>query len=114
MVGADVGTGVGGIGQSFWVSNRFSEIDPALVQGVPNLFGALGMSSKGGGFWTEGCPPFWGLAIRLEVSANCPVASLCIVTGMAAVANPVVCIWVDVVVVTGTVVVGMGWFRTLT
>ena len=29
MAGADVGTGVGGIGQSFLVSNRFTEIDPA-------------------------------------------------------------------------------------
>ena len=45
--------GVGGIGQSFLVSNRFSEVDPALGQGVPCLTGALGMSSKGGGFWTE-------------------------------------------------------------
>ena len=33
---------------------------------------------------------------------------------MAVVANPVVCIWVDVVAVIGAVVVGMGWFRTLT
>ena len=49
-VGADVGTGVGGIGQSFLVSNRFSEVDPALGQGVPCLIVALGMSSKGGGF----------------------------------------------------------------
>ena len=53
MVGTDVGAGVGGIGQSFLVSNRFSEVDPALGQGVPCLTGALGMSSKGGGFWTE-------------------------------------------------------------
>ena len=29
-VGADVGTGVGGIGQSFLVSNRLSEVDPSL------------------------------------------------------------------------------------
>ena len=42
-VGTDVGAGVGGIGQSFLVSNRFSEVDPALGQGVPCLAGALGM-----------------------------------------------------------------------
>ena len=114
MVGADVGTWAGGIGQSFLVSNRFSEVDPALGQGVPCLTGALVISSKGGESWTEGCPPFWGLAVGLETSANCPVASLCIVTGTAVVANHVVCIWVDVVAVIGAVVVGMGWFRTLT
>ena len=69
---------------------------------------------KEGGLWTEGCPPFWGLAVGMEASANCPVASLCIVTGMAVVVNPVVCIWVNVVAVVRAVVVGMGWFRTLT
>ena len=58
MVGADVGTGAGGIDQSFQVSNRFFKVDCALGKGVPCLVGTLGMSSKGGGFWTEGCPPF--------------------------------------------------------
>ena len=53
MVGTDVGAGVGGIGQSFIVSHRFSEVDPAWDQGVPCLTGTLGMSSKEGGFWTE-------------------------------------------------------------
>ena len=48
-MGAGVGTGVGGIGQSFLVSNKFSEADPALGQGVPCLTEALGMSSRGGG-----------------------------------------------------------------
>ena len=48
-VGAGVGVGVGGIGQSFLVSNKFSEADPMLGQGVPCLTGALGMSSGGGG-----------------------------------------------------------------
>ena len=43
-----MGTGVGGIGQSFLVSNRFSEADLALGQGVPCQAGALGMSSSGG------------------------------------------------------------------
>ena len=47
MVEAGVGTGVGGIGQSFLVSNKFSEADPALGQGVVCLTGALGMSSSG-------------------------------------------------------------------
>ena len=110
MVGADVGTGVEGIGQSFLVSNRFSEVDPVLGQRVPHLTGALGMSSKGGGFWAEGCPPFWGLAVGLEASAHCPVACLSTVTGMAVEVNSVVCIWVDV----AAVVVGTGWSRTLT
>ena len=107
--GSDVGTGAGGIGKSFWVSNRFSEVDCALGQRVPSLTGAFGMSSKWGGFWTEVCPLFWGLAIGLEASTNCPVASLCIVTGMPGAANPVVCIWVDVVaVVVAVIVVGVG------
>ena len=53
MVGTDVGARVGGIAQSSLVSNRFSKVDPALGQGVPCLTGALGMSSQGGGFWTE-------------------------------------------------------------
>ena len=57
-VGTGVGTGVGRISQSFLVSNRFSEVDPALDHRVPSLTGALGMSFKGGGFWTEGCPLF--------------------------------------------------------
>ena len=46
MVGADVGTGVGGIGQSLLALNRFSGTDPALGQGVLCLTGALGMSSS--------------------------------------------------------------------
>ena len=48
MVGAGVGTGVGGIGLSFLVSNRFSEADPALDQRVPCITGTLGISSRGG------------------------------------------------------------------
>ena len=46
---AGVGVGVMGIGQSFLVSNKFSEADPVLGQGVPYLTGALGMSSSGRG-----------------------------------------------------------------
>ena len=53
MVGTDAGAGVERVGQSFLVSNRFSKVDPALGQGVPCLTGALGMSYKGRGFWTE-------------------------------------------------------------
>ena len=68
MVGTDVGAGVGGIGQSFLGSNRFSEVDPALGQRVPCLIGALGMSSKGGGIWTE------DLMVEQEASENWPVA----------------------------------------
>ena len=110
MVGADGGTGVGGIGQSLLVSNMLPEVDPALGQGVPSLTEVLGMSSKGGGFWTEGCPPFWGLAVGQGASVNCTVASFCTITGMTVVANPVVCIWLDVV----AIVVGTGCSRTLT
>ena len=39
-VGACVGAGVGEIGKSFLVSNKFSEADPVLGQGVPCLTGA--------------------------------------------------------------------------
>ena len=49
MVGAGVGTRVGGIGQSFLVSNRFSDAKPSLGQGVPCPNGALGISSSGEG-----------------------------------------------------------------
>ena len=43
MVGTDVGAGVGGIGQSFLVSNRFSGVDPALGQEVPCLTADWGL-----------------------------------------------------------------------
>ena len=49
MVGAGVGAGEGGIGQSFLASNRFSGADPELGQGVPCLTRALGMSLSGVG-----------------------------------------------------------------
>ena len=55
MVGAGVGTGVGGIGQSFLVSNKYSGADSILGQGVLCLGGALGISFSGEGldfsFW---------------------------------------------------------------
>ena len=60
-----VGAGVGGIGQSFLVSNKFLEADPVQGQGVPCLTWALAMSSNGGGLelQTEGCPSFWALLL---------------------------------------------------
>ena len=78
LIGAGVGTGAGGIGQSFHVLKESSEADPAWGQGVLCLTGALGMSSSGGGF----DPSFWGLVVRHGTSANCPVANLCTVTGI--------------------------------
>ena len=48
-VGAGVGAGVGGIGQSFLISNKFLDADPVLGQGVFCLTGAFDMSSSGGG-----------------------------------------------------------------
>ena len=47
-VGAGSGAGVGGIGQSFLASNRFSGANPVLGQGVPCLTWALDMSLSGG------------------------------------------------------------------
>ena len=49
IVGAGITAGVGGIGQSFLVSNRFSDVDPELAQGVLCLGGALDISSSCGG-----------------------------------------------------------------
>ena len=48
IVGVGVAAGVGRISQSFLVSNRFSDVDPELDQGVLCLGGALGISSSGG------------------------------------------------------------------
>ena len=47
-MGAGVDVGVGGIGQYFLVSNKFSEDDPVLGQGMPCPTGELGISSSGG------------------------------------------------------------------
>ena len=58
---ADVGDGVGGISQSILVSNRFSDSDPVLGQGVPCLTGALGISSRGWSFH----PGIWLLDMGL-------------------------------------------------
>ena len=76
MVEAGVGTGVGGIGQSFLAWNRFSEADPALGQGVPCLTGALGISSSGGGLSSR------YLVVGRGTSANCPMVNLYTVTSI--------------------------------
>ena len=55
IVGADVG--VGGIGQSFLDSYKFSDVDPAQSHGVPAL---VGISSSGGGLQPAHDPP-WGV-----------------------------------------------------
>ena len=78
MVVAGMGTTVGGIGQSFLVSNRFSEADPTLGQGVPCLTGALGMSSSGEGLILS----FQDVVVGHGTSANCPVANLYTITGI--------------------------------
>ena len=62
-VGADVGVGVGGIGQSFLVSNKFLEADPVLGQGVPCLTGALGIFFQRVGALNWKDPSFWGLVV---------------------------------------------------
>ena len=52
-MGEGVSVGAVGIGQSFLVSNKFSEADPVLGQGVPCLTGVLGMFSSSGGWSFE-------------------------------------------------------------
>ena len=90
IVGVGVGTGTGGTGQSFLVSNGFSEAYPALGQGVLCLTGALGMSSSDGGL----DPSFWGLVVRHGTSAKCQVANLYTVTSMDDAVDLVTGIWV--------------------
>ena len=113
MVEVGVGTGVVGIDQSFLVSNRISEADPALGQGVPCLIGALGISSSGGRM------SFRDLGVGHGTSANCPTASLCIVTGRDSAVDLTiaVCVLTVTTVVAGAVAVGVegiGWVITLT
>ena len=84
-------------GRGNWpVSNRFSEADPALGQGVPR---ALGMSSSGGGFdsW------FGGLVVGHGTSENCPVANLYSVTCIDVAVNLVTGVWGEVVATAGGV-----------
>ena len=71
------GPGIGEISQSFLVSNRFSEADPALGQAVPCLSGTLRMSSSGGGLILS----FRDLVVGCGTSANCPIANLYTITG---------------------------------
>ena len=97
MLEAGVGTGVGGIGQSFLVLNRFSEPDPALCQGVSCLNWALGMSSSGGGL--EFCGTL----------ANCPIANLYTVTGIDSVVDLTVGAWVLTVPTMGWMQLMLGW-----
>ena len=121
-VGASVGVGVGGIGQSFLILNKFLGADLVFGQGEPCLTGVLGMSSIGGGLepWTEGCPSFWCLAVGYGTSADFPAANLYTITSMDAVAADLVTgIWVEVVGTMGVGAVGVevegiGWASPLT
>ena len=113
MVGAGVRTGVGGTGQSFLVSNRFSDAEPALDWGVPCLTGALGISSGGGGL------SFMDLVVGWGTSANCPMASLCIVTSMDSAVDLTIgsCVLTVTTMGLGAVEVGVegvGWVSTFT
>ena len=71
IVGVEVS--VGGIGQSFLNSNKFSDIHPALGHGVP---AQVGIFSSGGGLLSAEEPP-WGW-----ISWNFPLAKFIIVIGM--------------------------------
>ena len=97
ILGAGVPAGVGGIGQSFLVSNRFSDVDPQLGQGVLCLGGALGTSSSDGGL----DPSYWGLAVGCGTSANCPIANLYTVTSIDSAADLTVGVWVLTVATVG-------------
>ena len=49
IVGVVVAAGAGGIGQSFLISNKFSDVDPEFGKGELCLGGTLDKSSSGGG-----------------------------------------------------------------
>ena len=115
MVGAGVGTGVGGIGHSFLVLNRFSDADPALHQGVPCLIGTLGMSSSSRGLTLS----FRDQVVGHGTSANCPVASLHIVTSIDSAVDLTISVCVLTVATMGVAAVdvgveGVGWVSPLT
>ena len=114
MVGADKGTGVGGIGQSFLVLNRFSEADPALGKGVPCLTGSLEMSSSGGGLILS----FRDLVVGCGTSANCPIANLYTITGIDFAVDLTIGVCVLTVATIGVgavkVGVGVGWVSNFT
>ena len=105
IVGAAVVAGVGGIGQSFLVSSRFSDVDPELGQGVVCLGGALGISSSGGGL----DPSFWSLVVGCGTSANCPIANLYTVTSIDSAVDLTVGVWVLKVPTVGWVWLKLGW-----
>ena len=103
VVAAGMGNRVWGIGQSFLVSNKFSEADSALDQGVPYLSKALGMSSRSVGL------EFY---IRVDghgTSLNFLVARLYTITGIDIAVDLVTGIWVDVVATVGAGVVEFSW-----
>ena len=113
MVGAGVGTGIGGIHQSFLVLNRFSDAEPALGQGEPCLAGTLVISSSGGRL------SFMDLIVGHGTSANCPVASVCIVTGTDSAVDLIIGVCMLTVTTRGVGAVevgveGVGWVSTLT
>ena len=98
--GLGLGTGVGGIDESFLVSNRFYDGKLVLGQGVPCLTGALGISSSCGGL------SLMDLVVGCGTLANCHMASLCIVTGI----DSAVDLTIDVCVLIVTTVGGSwGW-----
>ena len=115
MVGAGMGIGVGGIGQSFLVLNRFSEAHPALGQGILCLMWGLGMSSSGGRLVLL----FRNLVFGHGASANCLIANLYTVTCIdSAVEHTIgVCMLTVATMGVGMVEVGVedvGWVTTLT
>ena len=114
-MGVGVAAGAGGIGQSYLVSNRFSDVHPGLGQGVLCLGGALGTSSSGGGL----DPSFWGLIVGCGTSANCPIANLYTVTSIDSAVDLTIGVWVLTVATMGAGalevwVEGLGLVSTLT
>ena len=110
-----MGTGVGGISQSFLISNRFSEADPALNLGVPCLTGAVGMSSSGQGLEFS----FRGLVVGCGTSANHPIANLYTVTSIDSAMGLTIGVLVLTVATVGVGAVafgleGIGWVSTHT
>ena len=104
-----------GIGQSFHVSNRFSDADPEIGQGILCLGGTLGISSSGGGL----DPSFQGLVVQCGTSANCPIANLYTITGIDSAMDLTNGVWVLTVVTVGVGAVevgveGVGWVSNLT
>ena len=97
MVGVGVGTGVGGISQSFLVLNRFSEADPSFGQGVPCLTGTLGISSSDGGWEFS----FRSFIVGCGTSANCPIANLYTITGIDSAVDLTIGVWVLTVATMG-------------